>query len=164
MKVVPWDQVAQIPHVEEDILKSVTDEQTVRFTHVPDPYTEDHLREFLAAPPTGVRRYAIVLDERYAGNVELRSMSDDVANLGYTTAPWARGRGIMTQAVRIVTQGAHEEGVHRVELRAAVHNHASRRVAQRAGFTFEGISRHAELLRGTYNDVALYSHLATDSN
>ncbi|MDK8794098.1 GNAT family protein [Corynebacterium sp. MSK041] len=164
MKIVPWGQVTQIPNVEEDVLKSVKDEQTVRFTHVPDPYTEDHLRAFLSAPPAGVRRFAIVLEGRYAGNVELRHTSGHVAGLGYTTAPWARGRGVMTQAVRIVTQRAHEEGTHRVELRAAVDNHASRRVAQLAGFSFEGISRHAELLRGTYNDVAVYAHLATDNS
>lgn len=163
MKLVPWNQVTQIPDVVDDLLISVTDELTVRFTHVPDPYTKDHLREFLAAPPTGVTRYAIVLDARYAGNIELRSTSGHVAELGYTTAPWARGRGVMTHAVRAVTQSAHAAGIHRVELRAAVDNHASRRVAQRAGFTFEGISRHAELLRGKYNDLAVYSHLAADT-
>ena len=66
--------------------------------------------------------------------------------------------------MRAVTQHAHEAGIHRVELRAAVDNHASRRVAERAGFRLEGICRDAELLRGEYNDLAVYSHLATDAD
>lgn len=121
MKLVPWDQV-------KDILESVEDELTVRYTHVPQPYTQEHVRAFLATPPVGVTRWAIVVDDRYAGNVELRHRSGHVADLGYTAAPWARGRGITSDAVRRVTQWAHESGIQRVELRAAVHNHASHRV------------------------------------
>lgn len=164
MELVPWDQVDEIPDVADDILESVEDELTVRFTHVPHPYTQDHLRSFMDAPPTGVTRWVIVVEGRYAGNIEMRQQSGHEAKLGYTAAPWARGRGVMADAVRAVTQHAHEAGIHRVELRAAVDNHASRRVAERAGFTFEGIYRDAELLRGEYNDLAVYSHLATDAD
>ena len=146
MKLVPWDQVKDILNVAEDILESVEDELTVRSTHVPQPYTQEHLRAFLATPPAGVKRWAIIVDDRYAGNVELRHRSGHVADLGYTAAPWA-----------------HESGIHRVELRAAVHNHASRRVAERAGFTLEGICRDGELLRGEYNDLAVYSRLSLNT-
>ena len=51
MKLVPWDQVKDILNVAEEILKSVEDEYTVRYTHVPQPYTQEHLRAFLATPP-----------------------------------------------------------------------------------------------------------------
>lgn len=163
MKLVPWNQVKEILNVAEDILESVEDEHTVRYTHVPQPYTQEHLRAFLATPPASVTRWAIVVDDRYAGNVELRHRSGHVADLGYTAAPWARGRGITSDAVRRVTQWAHESGIHRVELRAAVHNHASRRVAERAGFMFEGICRDGELLRGKCNDLAVYAHLPQDT-
>lgn len=163
MKLVPWNQVKDILNVSEDILESVEDELTVRYTHVPQPYTQEHFRAFLATPPADVTRWAIVVDDRYAGNVELRHRSGHVADLGYTAAPWARGRGITSDAVRRVTLWAHESGFHRVELRAAVHNHASRRVAERAGFTLEGICRDGELLRGEYNDLAVYSHLPQDT-
>ena len=163
MKLVPWNQVKDILNVAEDILESVEDEYTVRYTHVPQPYTQEHLRAFLATPPAGVKRWAIIVDDRYAGNVELRHRSGHVADLGYTAAPWARGRGITSDAVRRVTQWAHESGIQRVELRAAVHNNASRRVAERAGFTLEGICRDGELLRGEYNDLAVYSHLSLNT-
>ena len=113
MKLVPWNQVKDILNVAEGILESVEDELTVRYTHVAQPYTQEHLRAFLATPPAGVKRWAIVVDDRYAGNVELRHRSGHVADLGYTAAPWARGRGITSDAVRRVTQWAHESGIHR---------------------------------------------------
>lgn len=33
----------------------------------------------------------------------------------------------------------------------------------RAGFTLEGICRDGELLRGEYNDLAVYSHLSLNT-
>ena len=50
MKLVPWNQVKDILNVAEDILESVEDELTVRYTHVPQPYTQEHVRAFFGHP------------------------------------------------------------------------------------------------------------------
>lgn len=55
-----------------------------------------------------------------------------------------------------------DKGIHRVEVQAAVHNVASRHVAEVAGCQFEGIIRHGENLRGKRHDLAVYAKLATD--
>ena len=59
--------------------------------------------------------------------------------VGFWMAPWARGRGIMTDAVRLVCRwGFADLGLGRIEWWANVGNDASRRVAEKVGFTMEG--------------------------
>ncbi|OFS27112.1 hypothetical protein HMPREF3162_02765 [Brevibacterium sp. HMSC07C04] len=73
------------------------------------------------------------------------------------TAPWARGQGFMTAAVRLVTDFAFARGAQRVEICVHPDNAASRRVAEKAGFRFEGMRRNGEILRGEVRDLAVYS-------
>jgi RimJ/RimL family protein N-acetyltransferase len=64
------------------------------------------------------------------------------AAVGYRTAPWARGRGIATAAVRAISRWAFDHlGLERIELVHTVANVASCTVAERAGFTLEGLLR-----------------------
>ena len=56
------------------------------------------------------------------------------AELGYTIAPEARGRGVATKALRQVTEWAFAElGLIRIELLISVENAASKKVAERCG-------------------------------
>jgi RimJ/RimL family protein N-acetyltransferase len=76
-----------------------------------------------------------------------------VADVGYLTAPWARGRGYATAALRELCRWGFETlGLRRIEWGANVGNDASRRVAERAGFTVEGTSRARTLHRGEARD------------
>ena len=68
----------------------------------------------------------------------------------------------MTSAVALITRHALAQGFRRLEIKAAPTNPASCRVAQRCGYTREGILRDAEYRRGQFNDLAVYSRLATD--
>ena len=57
-------------------------------------------------------------------------------------APWARGRGVAERAGRAVAHWAFEVlGLRRLIWRAEVGNHASQLVAERIGFTFDGVVR-----------------------
>lgn len=161
LTLLPWEHAATIPHVVEDLTETSRDQQMLQFTTVPSEYTPDMARAFLAA--AGVR-WALLVDNRYCGNIELRLMSHPsrAVDVGYSTAPWARSRGYMTRSLRLVREHAFSQGVFRIELRAATDNLASRRVAEAAGFTFEGVARGAELLPGAINELAVYSRLATD--
>jgi RimJ/RimL family protein N-acetyltransferase len=67
--------------------------------------------------------------------------ADGQAELGYWTAPTARGRGVATAAARAVARHAARAGLRRVLWRARVGNHLSRLVAVRIGVRFEGVQR-----------------------
>jgi RimJ/RimL family protein N-acetyltransferase len=64
-----------------------------------------------------------------------REQSRDCAEVMYWLAPWGRGRGIATSAVKLLSQWAFDTlGVRRVTLKTLAGNARSQRVAQRAGF------------------------------
>ncbi|WP_017539061.1 GNAT family N-acetyltransferase [Nocardiopsis halophila] len=83
--------------------------------------------------------------------------------VGYWFSPWARGRGMATEAVLAVSRWAiADQGFERVELKAATGNRASRRVAEKTGFTFEGIERNAMPLHEGRTGLAVYSLIPSD--
>lgn len=81
-------------------------------------------------------------------------------SLGYWLAAEAQGHGIVTRAMRAVTAKAFDDlGFERVDLRADVANAASRAVAERLGFVFEGVLRREYWNGQAYVDVAIYALL-----
>ncbi|MEH1054589.1 GNAT family N-acetyltransferase [Micromonospora sp. CPCC 206171] len=132
------------------VVESCRDPDTVRWTTVPHPYrredAEGFLRDFVdAAWARGTGAYYTVADpdDRYVASVDLRVGPDPlVGNVGFMTAPHARGRGYMPAAVgALAAWGFTTLGLARIEWLALVGNTASRRVAEKAGFSFEGTAR-----------------------
>jgi RimJ/RimL family protein N-acetyltransferase len=83
--------------------------------------------------------------------------------IGYLVAPLARGRGIGTRALRLLTGwGFDELGLERIELRIDVTNTGSARMAERAGYTREGVLRSLAFKEGMRSDVGVWSRLAGD--
>lgn len=83
------------------------------------------------------------------------------AELGYWISPEYQGKGIMTQAVSIALRyGFDSFSFNRIEIKCAVGNVKSNRIAEKFGFTFEGTERDGELLsNGDFVDVRVYSLL-----
>jgi RimJ/RimL family protein N-acetyltransferase len=108
--------------------------------HIPQPYRMSDARTFISR--TGETTFAVVDDPsgQVLGGIGLR-WSEDVAEIGYWARLDARGRGVTTRALVLVAGLAFEEGAARVQLRADVENAPSRRVAEKAGFTAEGVLR-----------------------
>ncbi|GAA3746536.1 RimJ/RimL family protein N-acetyltransferase [Spinactinospora alkalitolerans] len=83
--------------------------------------------------------------------------------VGYWVAPWARGKGLAPEAVIAISRWALlDQGFERVELKAATGNTASRRVADKAGFSYEGVERNAMPLHEGRTDLAVYSLIPAD--
>lgn len=74
-----------------------------------------------------------------------------------------RGKGLTTAAVVALSRWALDSGMERVELRIAPENLASRRVAERAGFHFEGVLRNAGFTHDGRIDLMMFSLLAHQS-
>jgi len=139
------------PHRDDDVdamVEMCRDPDFARWTSVPQPYTRDHAKRFVREIVAegwrdgGFRGWAIEAPDaagrqRYAGNVDVRGVP--VADIGFGLHPWARGRGLMTRAVRLAVQWAFDRGdVAAVHWRADVGNLPSRRVAWACGFAFHG--------------------------
>jgi RimJ/RimL family protein N-acetyltransferase len=70
------------------------------------------------------------------------------------------GRGYATEATRaLMSVGYDHLGLHKLTLRIAVGNRGSERVAEKLGFTREGVLREELLIRGNWVDHTLYSML-----
>ncbi len=83
--------------------------------------------------------------------------------IGYWTHPEARGRDVMTRAVRTVVGYAFDGlDVGRVRAMAAVENTASRRVLEAAGMHQSGVERLGTNLRDGLADAAIYDVLADE--
>ncbi|HSJ72662.1 MAG TPA: GNAT family protein [Acidimicrobiia bacterium] len=73
------------------------------------------------------------------------------------------GKGYTSEAVRLLADYIFaRKRVERVQLNIHPDNEASRRVAQKAGFTFEGVMRRCWFHRGEYHDLEVWSLLRDD--
>ncbi|MEV4493181.1 GNAT family protein [Micromonospora coxensis] len=86
-----------------------------------------------------------------------------LTEVSYAIAPHARGYGLAAEAVDALAIALIlEHGFQRVELRVAPGNTASRRVAEKAGFSYEGLLRNAGFVRGARVDLEMWSLVTAD--
>ncbi len=145
------------------------DPAIVRFTSVPTPYTLKDARHFLAASighrPDGLPLAIVDAGtDDLLGSIGLRAgPRPHVAEVGYWLVPSARGRGIATRSVQLLSAWSIAElGIARVQLMTFVDNEPSQRVAERAGFTREGVLRAWAEHRGALMDHVMFSLLPAD--
>ncbi|MEU6668993.1 GNAT family N-acetyltransferase [Streptomyces sp. NPDC046727] len=85
------------------------------------------------------------------------------AEIVYWLLPAARGGGVAVAATRRLARWALADlGLHRLRLCHSTANPASCRVAQKAGFTFEGTQRSALLHADGWHDQHLHARVAGD--
>ena len=147
------------------------DPEIPRWTVVPHNYTERHARDFIAGTATDLaagRELALAIvdaDDRVLGALGMSNFdwTDMKGEIGYWMAPEARRRGIGARATRLLAEWAVSAlGLERLELMANPDNEASQRLAERAGFTREGVLRKYRRRHGVREDLIMYSLLAED--
>ena len=85
------------------------------------------------------------------------------ANLGYWLRTSATGLGYATRSTIMVARWAFRElGLERIEIVAATGNHASQKVALRAGAAREGVARGRLRVHGVQHDAVVFSLIPTD--
>jgi len=86
-----------------------------------------------------------------------------LANLGYWVRTDQTGKGIATEATKLVAQfGFSKLELRRIEIVTGVENWASRKVAENVGATFEGILRRRLRLGPRNIDAAMHSLIPDD--
>ena len=101
-------------------------------------------------------------DELILGGVSLHEVELEHARaaVGYWLAPRARGRGVATRAVRLLAGWAFAElALMRIGLTCGPDNVASQRVAERCGFTREGVLRSYVTFKGGRRDSVVFGLL-----
>src|SRR5262245_50931140 len=81
--------------------------------------------------------------------------------IGYWRRSGTQGRGVISEAVRAVSRFAFDHlGARRVEIHMSSNNARSRAVAERCGFTLEGVLRQDSLdARGHPRDTVVYARV-----
>jgi len=148
------------------IAEACADAEIARWIPVPVPYLPADARAFLEGVAGGWQdgsEGVLAVEDpaagRLAGMIGLHGGAwPGRASIGYWLAPWARGRGVATRAVRLLARWAFADpGLERLELMTLVGNDASGRVALRSGFRREGILRRYLSHRGQLMDAVMYS-------
>ena len=165
LRLVPFG-----PEHLDELTVWLADPDLLRFTRVPEPVPPGFAR-------TWHGRY---VDRRVAGTGDAFAAVDGggrllalgfapaidraarEAELGYVVAPTARDRGVATWTLVALTRWAFETGILRAYLYVDVDNHASNRVAAKAGYVREGVLRSLHLKGDVRTDTVLWSRLPSD--
>ena len=136
------------------------------------PAEPDPARAYIARNPERMASGNAVLlaiwepgAERLSGQIMLFNIDwDDLtAEVGFWTAPWARGRRLSIAALRLILAVAFEHlGIERVVGLTGVENVAAQRAMQSAGLQREGILRGLEPSPTGRLDHVSYAILHTD--
>ena len=161
----PWGE-ADLP----GIVLAFSDPVMQRFSWRTTPYTETDARDYFAEQEEARLRgegldFALVEprdQDVVLGGISLYEVRPDqgCAAVGYWLAPGARGRGLATHAVRLLARWAFAElRLARLELTCGPDNVASQHVAERCGFSREGLLRSHVPFKGGRRDSLIYSLL-----
>jgi RimJ/RimL family protein N-acetyltransferase len=162
--LVPWGMAGVAPEV---VAEACNDPAVAAGIPVPHPYTVEDARDFISLSMRNWEQgtdagFAILsrADGHLLGALGYHPLREYRASIGYWLAPWARGRGVATRAARLVARWAFETyPIERLELFTLDDNEASQRVAERAGFTREGLLRRWTTHRGEVRDCVMFSLL-----
>lgn len=175
--ILESDRLRLRPFVDADvprIVEACTDPATRRFVAgLPQPYTavtaQAYVAECVWQAATGTKATWAITDreaDELLGTIAVMDLLGTDATsgeVGYWMHPAARGRGLMTEAVRLVVRHAFDGGGldrRRLTLYAAADNRASNAVAGAAGFNRYGTQRAAERLGdGSFDDLHGYELL-----
>ena len=150
------------------IVAACQDPEIPRWTRVPAAYDEDDARAWLArgtkrsAEGTGLELLIVDRSNRVLGSVGIVDLNWDEGRceVGYWLVAEHRRQGLTTRAVRLVCSWIFDElPIERIGILASTRNPASQGVAERAGFTYEGVRRSYVVNKGTREDLASYSLL-----
>jgi RimJ/RimL family protein N-acetyltransferase len=154
------------------IVEQCRDPEMIRWTTVSTSYQLRDAEEFLSAIAagwtTGQRLGWTIEAPRdsgrgFCGSIDLFLQGDGVAEVGFGLHPAGRGRSIMTTALNLVCDYAFEvAGLQVIRWRAVAGNWASRQVAAKVGFVFDGTVRRLLVHRGELLDGWIATLLRDD--
>lgn len=168
--VLTGEKTVLRPFTESDadrIWQLIQDPEVVRFTFEPSTeLTPERLRSWYATRADQPDRLDLAVTDpatgELLGEVVLHEWDPTARSCTFRTfiGPRGRGRGIGTEATRLIVGHAFEQlGLHRIQLEVYGHNHRALRVYEKVGFVVEGVRREARLRDGEWVDDVLMAIL-----
>jgi ribosomal-protein-serine acetyltransferase len=153
-----------------ELLFALIEQNRERHPEIPQLYSLEDARNYIK------RDLALFADNKglgigiwYQGDLAgaIRYHQIDWSNrsteLGYWLGAAFEGKGLVTRACRIIIDHAFKElGLNRVVISCAKENEGSRAIAERLGFTQEGILRHSDWLKDRFVDQVVYGMLENE--
>lgn len=139
---------------------------------LPYPYTEKDAKEYieamLNANENDTFAFAITVDDKTIGSIGVfrqGNIHNRTGELGYYVAEEHWGKGYCTSAVRQIADYVFTNtDILRIFAEPFSYNKGSRRVLEKAGFTYEGTLRSNAFKNGVVVDMTMYSLVRTDEN
>ena len=128
----------------------------------PYPYTENDARQFLAhvAEQSPATVWAVEVDGEAAGGIGVVQLGDIErvsAEIGYWLGEACWGRGIMTDALKAVTDAVFQHhDLWRIFALPFAENVGSIRVLEKAGYVLEGRMPQSAIKEGVIRDQLMY--------
>ncbi|UXY31906.1 GNAT family N-acetyltransferase [Streptomyces sp. HUAS TT20] len=101
-------------------------------------------------------RLDLAVVDQTTGNV-MWDPVDESCGFRICLVPGTYGRGLGTEATRLIVGGFEKLGLHRISLEVYVFNPRARRVYEKVGFVAEGVLRDALLWEGERVDATVMS-------
>jgi RimJ/RimL family protein N-acetyltransferase len=168
----PRPDIRLVPFADEHegpFVAMLADPDVTRFTPLPWPvppgFAKTWRQRYDAHRPAR-ENFAIedCADGRFLGIAVAPEVDREArtAELGYAVVPEVRGRGVAVEALAQLTAWALGLGMRRIFLLISVDNTASKVVARRAGYRFEGVLRQTYSRPGVWEDTESWSYVASD--
>ncbi len=135
---------------EESLAENINNKKIYRNTFcIPYSYTSKDAREWITKNLKEMKNkkpkeinFVIDINSEVAGSIGFSKIEGHKAEIGYWLAEKYWGRGIMTQAVKLITKFGFEKlKLRRIYAYVFFFNKTSMRVLEKAGYKFEGILR-----------------------
>jgi len=159
-------------HAEEvfSLLEQNRSHLQTELTWLTDQLSLNDAKEYIRA---GLERFAannglragIWVQDNLAGIVSLHGLvwADRKASLGYWLGASFQGQGLVTKACSsLISHSFNELKLNRLEIQCDSDNDRSRKVAERLGFTQEGVLRQSWWSGNRFVDLVVYSLLESE--
>jgi RimJ/RimL family protein N-acetyltransferase len=157
----------------KDIYHNIKDREVVKWTlNIPHPYSRNEAIKFIRKVNYEARKkksyvFGIALkdENKIIGVIGLSKINykDSNAEIGYWLGKKYWGKGIMTEAVKLILElGFKQLKLHKINAGLFEKNIASKKVLEKAGFRFEGKIRESRFRSGGWHDELRYGILYSE--
>ena len=150
----------------ESLIKNINNKDIYKYTlRIPFPYTSNDWDKWIKHCFNVKRKkkpkeinFVIDINGEVVGGIGLMNIEKHKAEIGYWLGKKYWGKGIMTEAVKVITNfGFNKLKLKRLYAPIFPKNKASRRVLEKNNYKLEGMARNYHLKKGKLIDALIYS-------